>query len=315
MNWSISRRTFLAGSAAVGLGAVQGNMPSLCHAEDAAFNNNPLFGRNDPSKYMSAQFPHGGAGTVSYMELTPRDKFKTQFLFLHRGVLMPKSGLGEHVHRRMEEMYIILDGCAQYTVNGRTAAIPAPGMAPCQMGSSHGIYNHTDKPVEFMNIGVSYENRTYDALDFAKQNDLADAIVESPPPFIWTVLDKRLLDRVPSFYNGKGDMYRRVVMPTECFRTKWGFVNHYLLPPGNSVGYHRHEVMEEVYYILSGEGRMTVDDATYNVKAGDAATCLLHGAHGLYNNSGKDMELLSIAVPLEKGKYDGTPLGDDLTKR
>ena len=57
------------------------------------------------------------------------------------------------------------------------------------------------------------------------------------------------------------------------------------------------------------------DDATYDVKAGDAATVVLHGAHGLFNNSDKDLELMSIAVALEKGKYDGTDLGDDLTKR
>ena len=60
---------------------------------------------------------------------------------------------------------------------------------------------------------------------------------------------------------------------------------------------------------------MTVDGITVDVKAGDAASVVLHGAHGLYNNSNEDLELLSIAVPLQKGVYDGTPLGDDLTKR
>ena len=73
--------------------------------------------------------------------------------------------------------------------------------------------------------------------------------------------------------------------------------------------------MEEIYYILKGTGRMTVNDATYDVRAGDAATVMLHGAHGIYNNSNQDLEVLSIAVPLEKGVYDGEPLGDDLTKR
>jgi len=58
-----------------------------------------------------------------------------------------------------------------------------------------------------------------------------------------------------------------------------------------------------------------VDDATLEVRADDAASVTLKGAHGLYNNSRSDLEVLSIAVPLEKGVYDGTPLGDDLTKR
>ena len=316
MSGNISRRGFIAGSTTAGISVIQGSFAGDSFAQDAAFKNHPLFFRNDPAKYdRQGEFPHGGPGRIKYMELTPRDRLTTEFLFVHRGILEPKCGLGEHVHRRMEEMYIIFDGAARFTVNGRTAVLPAPAMTPCIMGSSHGIYNHTDKPVEFMNIGVTYENRKYDAVNFAKKNDLVDVIVESPPPYPWTVFDKRLLTSVPSFYNGKGTMHMRVVWPTECFKTNWGFVNHYLLPPGNSVGYHRHNVMEEVYYILSGRGRMTVDDATYDVKAGDAATCLLGGSHGIYNNSGEDLELISIAVALEKGKYDGTPLGDDLTGR
>ncbi|MBN1290713.1 MAG: cupin domain-containing protein [Candidatus Latescibacteria bacterium] len=316
MSGKVSRRNFLAGTAVVGIGALHGNLTTDVFAQNKVFDNHPLFSRNDPALYdRVGEFPHGGPGRIAYMELTPRDRLQSQFLFVHRGKLEPKCGLGEHVHRRMEEMYIIFDGAAQFTVNGRTATLPGPAMTPCVMGSSHGIYNHTEKPVEFMNIGVTYADRKYDALDFGKKNDLVDAIIESPPPFPWTVFDKRLLTSVPSFYNGKGNMLTRVVWPTEIFRTNWGFVNHYVLTPGSSVGYHRHDVMEEVYYILSGTGRMTVDDATYNVKAGDAATVVLHGAHGLYNNSDKDLELISIAVALEKGKYDGTSLGDDLTKR
>jgi len=303
-----------------GLLIVVSAVATVCHAEERKTNNhnpiggNIMFGRNDPSKYMSAQYPHGGPGTVRYMELTPREKFSTEFMFVHRGVLDPKSGLGEHAHRRMEEMYIVLDNnTARFTVNGRTAELPGPCMALCPMGSSHGIYNPSDNVVQFMNVGVTYENHQYDAVDFAKQNDLADAEVESPPPFLWSVLDTRLLQTVKAFYNGKGDMKMRRVWTADKFKTNWGFVNHYLLPPGSSIGYHRHEAMEEVYYILKGSGRMTVDDVTVDVRAGDAASVILNGSHGLYNNSKEDLEVISIAVTVKKGVYDGIELGDDLT--
>ena len=276
----------------------------------------PLFFRNDPSKYMEAKFPHGGAGTVAYMELTPRDRFTTQFLFLHRGRLMPKSGLGEHVHRRMEEMYMVLEPAAcEFTVAGRTATLPGPAMALCPMGSSHGIYNPSDHPVEFMNLGVAFENRQYDAVDFAKQNDLAERKFDCPPPFLWNHFDKNALRETPAFYKGRGTMLVRQLWLTENFRTGWGFVNHYLIPAGNSIGYHRHEIMEEVYYILSGAGRLTIDNDTLDVHGGDAVSCPLKSAHGFFNSSGKDAEIISIAVPLEKGRYDGVALGDDLTRR
>ena len=300
---------FTAPLAALGM-----NAASTARSETAP--SHPLFFRNDPSKYMDAKFPHGGAGSVRYMELTPRDRFTTQFLFLHRGVLMPKSGLGEHVHRRMEEMYTVLEPTAcEFTVSGRTAALPGPALAICPMGASHGIYNPTDHPVEFINYGVAFENRQYDAVDFAKQNDLAERTIDSPPPFLWNHFDKNALPEVPAYYKGRGTMFVRQLWLTEHFRTNWGFINHYLIPAGNSIGYHRHEVMEEVYYLLSGAGRLTIDDATLDVRAGDAVTCLLKSAHGFYNNSGKDAEILSVAVPMEKGKYDGITLNDDLTKR
>lgn len=272
-------------------------------------NGNIFFGRNDTTKYMAAKFPHGGAGIVRYMELTPGEKFTTEFLFLHRGIIDPKSGLGEHAHRHMEEMYFVLDNsAAKFTVNGHTAELPGPCMVLCPMGSSHGIYNPSDKPVQLMNIGVSFENRQYDNVDFAKENDLADAQPESPPPFMWSVLDKRLLHPVKAPYNGNGEIFTRRVWSSDRFKTKWGFVNHYLLPPGSSIGYHRHDVMEEVYYILSGTGKMTVDGVSMNVKAGDAASVILHGSHGLENNSKGDLEVISIAVSLEKGIFDGAPV-------
>ncbi len=300
-----------------GAAAAFGTRLSASTAEaQSATPAHPLFGRNDPSKYMDAKLGHGGAGSVQYMEITPRDRFKSQFLFIHRGWLMPKSGLGEHVHRRMEEMYFVLDNSpCEFTVSGRTALLPGPAHAVCPMGASHGIYNPTDHKVEFMNLGVAFENRQYDAVDFSKGNDLTSRTLESPPPFLWNHIDKNACREVPAYYNGKGTMRVRQIWLTESFRTNWGFVNHYCIPTGNSIGYHRHEIMEEVYYIYSGTGKITIDNTTIPVKAGDAVSCPLGSSHGFFNNSGQDTEILSIAVPMEKGKYDGITLNDDLTKR
>ena len=49
-----------------------------------------------------------------------------------------------------------------------TGALPllkGPAGAPCRMGHSHGIYNPTDKPVQWMNINVSAMKGTYDAFN------------------------------------------------------------------------------------------------------------------------------------------------------
>ena len=300
-----------------------GMLAAECPAQET-MNHNPiegnvLFGRHDSAKYMPpSQYGHGGAGTVRYMELTPREKFTSQFLFIHRGVLDPKSGLGEHAHRWMEEMYFVMDGnTAEFTVNGRTAELPGPCMALCPMGSSHGIFNPSDKPIQFMNIGVTLMDRRYDAVNFAKQDDLKDRELESPPPFPWSVIDRRLCmnNPVEGFMGGKGTVYYRRIWGDESFKTNWMFVNHYVVPPGTTIGYHRHDHIEEIYYILKGRGRMTIDGVTLDVKEGDAGSCILRGAHGLWNNTDGDLEVLSIAVAMEKGIIQHTELDMEMEGR
>jgi mannose-6-phosphate isomerase-like protein (cupin superfamily) len=44
-------------------------------------------------------------------------------------------------------MFVIFDGEAQFTIDGRTAVLKGPAGALCRMGHSHAIYNATDKPV------------------------------------------------------------------------------------------------------------------------------------------------------------------------
>ena len=287
------------------------------HAQHPAFDNNPYFGRNDSAMYNPGSNPHGGAGVLDYMELTTRDAFSSNFIFLHRGILRPKSSIGEHAHRRMEEMYFVLDRYAEFTVDGVTSAIPSVGMVLCPMGCSHGIFNPTDHPVEWMNFGVSNDNRQYDAVNFNSEgNDLVDRDLESPPPFTWAVLDAGMLQPVERMYGGKGTVYTREVWDKDDFRSYWAYVSHYRIPRGCSIGLHRHDEMEVVYYILSGSGRGTVNDGTYDVKAGDSMSCTVNNAFGVYNNGREDIEIIAVGVSMQKGVVvDGTPLGDDLTWR
>jgi mannose-6-phosphate isomerase-like protein (cupin superfamily) len=109
----------------------------------------------DPSKYSREPHVHGGAGEMFFEELFNASAFETNLLFLHRGVLPPKSGIGHHYHNQMEEMFVILDNEAQFTIDGRTSSLTGPAGAPCRMGRSHGIYNPTERPTQWMNIAVS----------------------------------------------------------------------------------------------------------------------------------------------------------------
>ena len=60
---------------------------------------------------------------------------------------------------------------------------------------------------------------------------------------------------------------------------------------------------------------MTIDGETIDVRKGDAGSCLLNGAHGFWNNSNEDCEILSIAVAMEKGFIKHTELDLELKGR
>ena len=83
----------------------------------------------DPAQYHTAKAVHGGAGQMEFMVLLDAQSLDTNLLFLHRGVLEPKGGIGHHFHNQCEEMFVIFDGEAQFTIDGRTSVLKAPAGA------------------------------------------------------------------------------------------------------------------------------------------------------------------------------------------
>src|SRR5205085_5726022 len=73
----------------------------------------------DPSKYRPSPSVHRGPGQLDYMALFDQHSLDTNLYFLHRGIIEPKSGIGHHFHNTCEEMFVIFDGEAQFTIDGR----------------------------------------------------------------------------------------------------------------------------------------------------------------------------------------------------
>src|SRR6185312_8861629 len=142
----------------------------------------------DPSQFQLHADVHQGAGPMSYMALfdqsgrTAKFNLGTNLFFLHRGVIPPGGGIGAHFHNQCEEMFLILDGEAQFTIDGRTSILKGPAGAPARIGHSHAIYNHTDKPVQWMNINVGLFPHYYDA--FNLDDSRVGAAVDPVPTFI-----------------------------------------------------------------------------------------------------------------------------------
>src|SRR5580704_6952738 len=77
----------------------------------------------DPAKYRRSPAVHNGPGALDYMALFDYHTLDTNLYFLHRGVIEPKSGIGAHFHNACEEMFVIFDGEAQFTIDGRTSTL------------------------------------------------------------------------------------------------------------------------------------------------------------------------------------------------
>jgi uncharacterized cupin superfamily protein len=76
------------------------------------------------------------------------------------------------------------------------------------------------------------------------------------------------------------------------------FIHDDLLPPGASIGEHRHEFDEEVYVILEGTGAMTVDGARHEVSGGDICLTRSGHSHSLVNTGKVPLRLVVVGVNL-----------------
>src|SRR5438067_12519157 len=79
-------------------------------------------GHTDPSKYTRSR-SHGSAGDMACETLLPGNALTTNLQFIHRCQIMPNGGVGHHFHNQCEEMFVVFDGEAEFTIDGRTSVL------------------------------------------------------------------------------------------------------------------------------------------------------------------------------------------------
>ena len=258
----------------------------------------------DPATFRMSPAVHGGAGSMGFTALLNRGAVTPEFNFLHRGVIPPGAGIGHHFHNTVEEMFVILDGEAQFTIDGRTATVKGPAGVICRTGHSHAIYNASSTPVQWMNLNVSLTAGVYDAFDLGDTR--ANAALDPSPTFMTLRLDRALLrapggrgrGAAPAAPAANAVQSRRALAPS-VFSTTWAYVDHVLVPPGGSTPELAHESVGEAYYVLAGSGTLTVKgpaSETAPVRTGDAIPIRIGESSQFTNTGSEPLELFVMGV-------------------
>lgn len=99
-------------------------------------------------------------------------------------------------------------------------------------------------------------------------------------------------------HGGKGVMWWKRFMTGLTMYGAWESFEYDTLEVGAAVGDHTHSRTEELYFIVSGLGRMHYNDQLFDVGPGDIIMSPLNTTHGLENTGDVPLEWVVVeAVP------------------
>ena len=95
--------------------------------------------------------------------------------------------------------------------------------------------------------------------------------------------------------NGETEM-RKILNGAEELYGKGRMFNHMILAPGRSIGEHRHEGDNEIFYFLRGSGLYSDNGKPVRVAPGDTAVCSDGECHSLVNDGDEDLEFIALIL-------------------
>ena len=86
-----------------------------------------------------------------------------------------------------------------------------------------------------------------------------------------------------NFKGGEGTFF------IKAFQDEHNKIMNGRLAPGSSIGLHTHETNSEMFYIISGTGKVLCDGVYEPLKPGDVHYCPMGHAHSLINDGEVDL--------------------------
>ena len=237
---------------------------------------------------------HGGPGQLDYMGLFNATALDTNLYFLHRGIIQPKSGIGAHFHNQCEEMFVIFDGEAQFTIDGRTSrAEGTRGRARPHGALARDLQPHRQAGAVDEHQRVGAQGRLRRVRSRRRPRRCAarsDPDVHDDAARPGAAAAGRRADR------GKGTVQYRRALPPSVFLGPWAYVDHLVLAPGSATAPQAHQEIGEFYYVMNGEGTVKVGAETAPIRSGDAVPIQLNETKSFENTGTAPLELLVVGI-------------------
>ena len=106
--------------------------------------------------------------------------------------------------------------------------------------------------------------------------------------------------RQKSSHGGTGAVDLYEIWENSDFKSDVDFFDRVVVPPGSTVGFHKHGKNEEMYIVLEGTGLMKIENKEISVSKGDMILNPVGGRHGLVNNSSENIDLLVVQISIDE---------------
>ena len=214
--------------------------------------------------------------------------------------LGPGASFSPPPHISFEQGYIVIEGTVDYSGNGHGQQLRGPAVLLCQLDGhpNHTLTNNTAQTVRLLHVRVALAPHPDQQRPLRQEN-----------------VDPNKLKWRDAIHGGAGRIATRHIWGPDDFSSTWTFMDHAVLGPQSSVGYHYHDALEECFLILRGRGCMTIADATCAVGPGSATWQGIRAGHGIYNPHDDELDFLRLAVAQQDETYTTVDLHDSLAAR
>lgn len=93
---------------------------------------------------------HDGVGVLKNITLFSKEDFQSPLRFLNYTILPPGTTIGVHPHGNDEEIYIILEGNGQMTLDGDSFPVQAGSVILNRPFGEHGLDNTSDTVMKIL---------------------------------------------------------------------------------------------------------------------------------------------------------------------